>query len=76
MKYRNPSTLGTRHSRNLLFSEESGTQGRTHQNVIIVRKENKGKSVSCFHSFLEAVENAFLQKISHYDGKEEPVKVG
>ena len=28
----------------------------------------------CFHSFLHIFERGFLQKISHFDGKEGPVK--
>ena len=35
-----------------------------------------GNLAGCFHSFLQVLEPGFLQKISHFDGKEGLIKLG
>ena len=44
--------------------------------VILIAKKTKGNFAFCFHSFLQVFERVFLQKTSHINEKEWPIKVG
>ena len=57
--------------RGIPFSQED----EIHEHIqvsLLTMKENNGKSFLCFHSFLQGL----LEKISHFDGKEWPIKAG
>ena len=61
--------------RGIPFSQEDEITC-THANVVIASKETKENIACCFHSFLQVFERGLMQKISHFDGKELPIKAG
>ena len=44
-----------------------------HYSLVLGRR-TKGNVAWCFHSLLQVFERGFLQKISHFDEKEWPIK--
>ena len=59
--------------RGIPFSQED--EALEHMQVpLLLGRRTKRNLACCFHSFLEVFERGFLQKISHFDGKEWPIK--
>ena len=44
------------------------------QMSLLIRRSKKGNLACCFDSFLQVFERGFLQKITHFDEKEGPIK--
>ena len=43
---------------------------------LVLGRRTKENLALRFHSFSQVFDNGFLQKISHFDGKEWPIKTG
>ena len=61
--------------RGIPFSQED----KIHEHIqvsLFLGRRTKGNLAWCFHSFLQVLGRGFLQKITHFDGKEWPVIAG
>ena len=45
-----------------------------HEVSLLIGRRTKGYFASCFHSFWQVFEEGYLQKISHFNRKEWPIK--
>ena len=60
--------------RGIPFSQQDKIHEHIQVSLSLGRRAVKGNLACCFHSFLQVFKRGFLQKISHFDGKEWPVK--